>query len=108
MVDADNGIGEASGAAEVWGIDSVVEVGRGTGMVRCFEDGVVSAAASFCHERMTGEIAYHISLNMPARSFKIPPCNLDPSLEVYRQSTRLMTSTKSVPLQMNRQRDPQP
>jgi len=80
MVDADKGIGEASGAVEVWGIDSVVEGGRGTGMVRCFEDGVVSAAASFCHERMTGGIAYHISLDMPARSFKIPPCNLDPSL----------------------------
>jgi hypothetical protein len=54
MVEADNGIGEASGAVEdeAWGTDNDVEGGRGTGMVRCFEDGVdASAAASFCHER---------------------------------------------------------
>ena len=51
IVEADSGIGEASGAVEgkPCGIDSVVEGGRGTGMVRCFEDGVdASAAASFC------------------------------------------------------------
>jgi len=50
IVEADNGIGEASGAVEgkPWGIVSVVVGGRGTGMVRCFEDGVdASAAASF-------------------------------------------------------------
>lgn len=50
-MEADSGIGEASGAVEgkPCGIDSVVEGGRGTGMVRCFEDGVyASAAASFC------------------------------------------------------------
>jgi hypothetical protein len=90
IVEADNGIGEASGAVEdeAWGIDSVVEGGRGTGMVRCFEDGVdASAAASFylsagtyCGRRR----AYHISLDMPARSFKVSPCNLDPSLKVDR------------------------
>jgi len=50
IVEADNGIGEASGAVEgkPWGIDNVVEGGRGTGMDKCFEDGVdASAAASF-------------------------------------------------------------
>jgi hypothetical protein len=56
MVEADNGIGEASGAVEdeAWGIDNDAEDGRGTGMVRCFEDGVdASAAASFWHELAT-------------------------------------------------------
>ena len=29
-------------------------------------------------------IAYHISLNMPARGLKVSPCDLDPSLKMYR------------------------
>jgi hypothetical protein len=50
-VEADNGIGEASGAVEddACGIDSVVEVGRGTGIVRCFEEGVDASAAASCY-----------------------------------------------------------
>jgi hypothetical protein len=52
MVEADNGIGEAIGAVEGNasrdGSCNVADDGRGTGMVRCFEDGVdASAAASF-------------------------------------------------------------
>lgn len=51
IVEADNGIGDAIGAAEgrtSWGMVNDVDGGRGTGIVRCFEDGVdASAAASF-------------------------------------------------------------
>jgi hypothetical protein len=65
-VEADNGIGEASGAVEddACGIDSDVEDGRGTGMVRCFEEGVdASAAASF-----------YLSIKIPNYEMADLPC----------------------------------
>ena len=36
------------------------------------------------HGAVEIEIAHHVSLDMPARSFKVPPCDLDPPLEVHR------------------------